>query len=655
MSRQIEVLFVIPTLESCGPTTMLFNIVKHLDRTVFDAAVLTLSPEPEDSYYSRFISQGIPVFSLGLSRVAGFLVGRRALKKFLRKHEFDIINTHGFRPDLLALSVADKVTVVSTVHNDLYADYCMSYGRLQGWCMAKLHRRAMSRLAVVVGCSEYVADSLRRLGLDATFIRNGVDTDVFHPAGEEEKAALRERLEIPAGTSRIAISVGSLSRLKNPLAVIDGFLMSGLKETGMLILLGDGPLRPECVRRAKAAGGNILVARGVANVQDYLKIANCLISASKAEGLPTAVIEGLACGVPACLSDISPHVEIRNLNPTACELFKSGDASALASALDRMMAGSCVDRIAAAKSVVAECLNAKRMSEEYQALFRSTVAPGSALMSREASVDGYIEPEVTVGIPFYSATNARELKAAIDSILDQSHRPSEIHLIQDGPVSTEVRSLIEYYLALDERIRHIFIEKNMGLAHALNRSIMETTTPYYARMDSDDVSHRERFERQLEYLESHPEIDVVGLWANEYYDDDREEKSVRRTPLNRDGIARRFHYRNPMIHATVMFRTSVFSKLGLYDPSFPLSEDYQLWGRAINAGIGMANIPEVLYDIHAATMAERRAPLRMFFVQVRTRFTCHTWSPALNAAKVLFLAFMLMPRSVKEWVYRKAR
>ena len=68
----------------------------------------------------------------------------------------------------------------------------------------------------------------------------------------------------------------------------------------------------------------------------------------------------------------------------------------------------------------------------------------------------------------------------------------------------------------------------------------------------------------------------------------------------------------------------------------------------------MANIPEALYDINAATMIQRRAPIRMFFVQLRTRFTYNTWSPTLNAVKITFLLFMLMPRFVKDWVNNRS-
>jgi len=83
---------------------------------------------------------------------------------------------------------------------------------------------------------------------------------------------------------------------------------------------------------------------------------------------------------------------------------------------------------------------------------------------------------ITVGIPFFSGTISEHFQAAVDSILTQSLHPDEVHLIQDGPVSEELSKLVNSYIESFSCVKHLKVEQNSGLAHALNFSILNTTS-----------------------------------------------------------------------------------------------------------------------------------------------------------------------------------
>lgn len=261
-------------------------------------------------------------------------------------------------------------------------------------------------------------------------------------------------------------------------------------------------------------------------------------------------------------------------------------------------------------------------------------------------------PTVTVGIPYHCETNPRQLQQAIESILAQSHRPYEIHLIQDGPVAVELERMAAWYLERYAYMTHLVLPAQAGLHNALNTSILQCHSTYYARMDSDDISRPERLCRQLAVLEADSALDILGTMTIEFSDDPDEAGAfLKQVPLQREEIIRVFHYRNPMVHPSVVFRTSVFAKIGIYDSDFTLAEDYELWARALKARVGIANLPEPLLYFRRSGCVQRRRQWKAISSQVRAAYRLHTWSPRLNALKVAAIAARLLPVGVQQWVY----
>ena len=262
---------------------------------------------------------------------------------------------------------------------------------------------------------------------------------------------------------------------------------------------------------------------------------------------------------------------------------------------------------------------------------------------------------ITVGIPFYSKTIIDEFILAIDSILEQSLKPYEIHLIQDGNISVELKKVVERYLNNNNCIKHIKLNKS-NLSTVLNHSIKLTKTKYYARMDSDDISMPNRLRNQYNFLEKNPSIYILGSWAIEFLKDINDRSNfIKKVPDDYSDIIKFYHYRNPLIHPTVIFRKDLFDIVGYYNEELSSDQDLELWGRSINFKLGISNIQEPLLYHNVNGVHDRRTRLSSIRNQIFSRYLVSTSSFKLNILKILAICFRFMPRFIIEYGYRKLR
>jgi glycosyltransferase involved in cell wall biosynthesis len=364
----MKVLYIVSTLRLCGPINQLFALIKYLDRQSFEPIILTLSPEPTHSALTSFEKLGVQINSLKLSRLKGFLVGKYALKKFVADCHCDIVHTHGIRADIYAARYLKKYQRITTIHNYPYHDYPMKYGKLFGSFMAGQHLRALRKIDLPVACSNTISKMLELHNLNSYIVQNGVDTTLYNPPKPEERLQLRRQLGLPLNP-KIFIAVGALIERKQPEILIQGFIKSEAKERGMLLIVGEGSLRHTC-EVISLTNSCIKFTGQVDNVVDYLKAADYFISASLSEGLPISVMEALACGLPVCLSDIEPHREILNYNRQAGVTFPVSDSQALANQLNKLIEIDTKMMSQAALSIINLHLNAQKMSEKYQLIYR---------------------------------------------------------------------------------------------------------------------------------------------------------------------------------------------------------------------------------------------------------------------------------------------
>lgn len=230
--------------------------------------------------------------------------------------------------------------------------------------------------------------------------------------------------------------------------------------------------------------------------------------------------------------------------------------------------------------------------------------------------------EFSVLMSVYFKENPEWLKIALDSVINQTLSPNEIVLVQDGKLTDELYKVIEDYM---NRCNHLFkivpLEKNVGLGEALRIGVENCSNEIIARMDTDDIARNDRFEKQIEFLKEHTDIDLVGSWISEFETNPEEILSYRQLPTEHKEIYKFGQFRSPVNHMTAMYKKSAVLNAGNYQ-TFKNIEDYYLWARMLKNGAKFANIPECLVNVRAGNaMFKRRANLTYFF---NSEFPLHT-------------------------------
>jgi len=373
-----KVLYIVSTLRDSGPTNQLYYLIDNLDEE-FDATILTLSPEPEDSELPRFQGLDVEYTTLGLSRLKGAIFGPSKLRSIVNQIDPDVIHTQGIRADTLSTMFLSKYPRVTTIRNYAYDDYPAKYGRMQGEVMARVHLHMLRHIDCPVACSETIVDRVAEHGVKAIPIQNGVDTTAFVPADDETKSKLRQELDLPQ-SKKVIVSVGSLIPRKDPKTIIDAFLSAGITEESELVFLGDGFLREECEAMVDEEDP-VRFEGWVNNVSEYLKASDYFVSASKSEGLPNSVMEAMAVGLPVCLSDIEPHKEILQYGERSGIQFKCGSSTSLKSSFYELTELRYGVSSKEARQISREELSAKQMAKKYQNKYTEITEEESELRS----------------------------------------------------------------------------------------------------------------------------------------------------------------------------------------------------------------------------------------------------------------------------------
>lgn len=195
-----------------------------------------------------------------------------------------------------------------------------------------------------------------------------------------------------------------------------------------------------------------------------------------------------------------------------------------------------------------------------------------------------------ISVIFSVYNGAPYLKEAIESILNQTCTDFEFIIVDDGSTDETPKILDSF---TDCRIVRLNNKKNIGLVQSLNKALSIAQGEFIARMDADDISLPERFEKQLDYLKKHPQVGVLGS-AISQVDKRGRPISVLTPPINNKIILWEMFFSCPIFHATVMMRRSIVMMVGYYDVNFIHAEDIELWSRLFFK-TKFANLSEVLY------------------------------------------------------------
>jgi glycosyltransferase involved in cell wall biosynthesis len=214
-------------------------------------------------------------------------------------------------------------------------------------------------------------------------------------------------------------------------------------------------------------------------------------------------------------------------------------------------------------------------------------------------------PLISVCMPVYNAE--RYVAEAIESILSQTFRDFEFLIIDDGSTDRSL-TIIEQYAAVDKRIR-LSSGPNAGYVVRLNEMLEQARGDLIARIDADDIALSDRFARQVEFLRSHPEVDVVG-GSQECIDSNGYLLAVWHAPQEHDEIEERaLAGAGPISHPCVMMRRKAVLDVGGYRVEMMPAEDFDLWLRMGERG-RLANLPDLImrYRVHESSVTNLLEP-----------------------------------------------
>lgn len=267
--------------------------------------------------------------------------------------------------------------------------------------------------------------------------------------------------------------------------------------------------------------------------------------------------------------------------------------------------------------------------------------------------------EFSVITSVYKNDNSDFVKIALDSMLvDQTVKPSEIVLVQDGPIPDALsKFLAEYENQYPEVMHVIRLETNGGLGNALRLCVENAKCDYCARMDSDDICLPDRFEKQLAYLEAHPECDIVGGQMTEFIGSPDNIVGMRKVPLTNDEIYDYMKSRCALNHVTVMFRKEAVLKVGNYQDWF-WNEDYYLWVRMMMEDCNFANIPDVAVNVRSGEdQYARRGGKKYFDSEIGIKKLMLEKGMITRKEYLVnyierFIIQLMLPNKVRGWVFR---
>lgn len=218
----------------------------------------------------------------------------------------------------------------------------------------------------------------------------------------------------------------------------------------------------------------------------------------------------------------------------------------------------------------------------------------------------------SVCMSVYKNDNATHFMTALRSVAQQTITPNEIILVTDGPISEALEQTINDFSQEFEALHIVRFTENRGHAAARQAGIDNAQNDWIAIMDSDDIAIPNRIEKQLHYLQSHPNVDIVGGQIEEFIDNTDNIVGKRIVPLSNTEILRYMKSRCPMNLVTIMARKSVIMAVGGFQDWY-CEEDYYLWIRMALAGCTFANIDETLVHVRVGKeMYQRRGGWKYF-------------------------------------------
>ena len=261
----------------------------------------------------------------------------------------------------------------------------------------------------------------------------------------------------------------------------------------------------------------------------------------------------------------------------------------------------------------------------------------------------------SVLMSLYKKEHPEYLRIALNSMINQTVKPDEIVLVEDGPLTEELYTVVEEYKPYLHIIKN---ESNLGLGLALNVGLKACRNELVARMDTDDISKPDRCEKQLQYFREHPNTTILGGQIEEFITTPEVIIGKRVVPETDQELKKYMKRRCPFNHMTVMFKKSKVIQAGNYQDWF-WNEDYFLWIRLALEGFIFANLPDTLvYTRIGSEMYQRRGGDKYFKSEIgiqklmleKEMIGYGTY--IMNYGKRLIVQ-KIMPNRIRGWIFQK--
>lgn len=269
-----------------------------------------------------------------------------------------------------------------------------------------------------------------------------------------------------------------------------------------------------------------------------------------------------------------------------------------------------------------------------------------------------MEKKYSVLMSVYYKENPKWFDKSISCMFEQTIKPNEFVLVEDGELTNELYEVVEKYKKqYPKEFKVVNIKSNVGLGLALKKGVEECSNEYIARMDSDDYSLPQRIEKELEVFEKYPDIGMVGTNVSEFIDSiDNVVCNVILPKTNKD-IIKFSKSRNPFRHPSVMFKKSAVVNAGNYREYY-LCEDYDMWLRMIRNGCKCYNIQDIyVYMRIGEDFYKRRGGHKYFksikkFKKEQLKNGYFTKTEYLKSV-IPHAIVCYMPNGLRDFIYKK--
>lgn len=363
-------IYLVSRAKMTGPINQGLNILNGMKQNGrVQSTLVTLAPEdPEKSWLYRYQEMGLDIAQFN-QPLWKSLCAIPKLRKYIKEQKVDVIHSCGYRANFIALMAHTGAKIVITQRCHPY-EIVEKFPKPVQPVFSKFYLWMIKKMDAIVACSKSIQKIFKdEFEMHVDCVQNGVNTDFFLPACEDQKVALRKELNLPLD-KRIYLVLGSLRDRKNNSLIIDAIKKLN-HESICFVFVGTGP--EEAMLKQMASELECAIFAGLTKTPiKFLQASDILVSASLAEGLPNTVLEALSCGLPCILSDIDPHKELIEGTETGL-IFNRNSVDDLCDKLIDSHMWNMEEKSHVARSIAIENFGVCSLAEKYEMIYKKVL------------------------------------------------------------------------------------------------------------------------------------------------------------------------------------------------------------------------------------------------------------------------------------------